>query len=145
MTFVKQPATPDGQFVVDAERSIKARVLLPYKSVADDEIAHMLEVTHANWMLMTPIKGRSFDITRRLIQVGEDDWVPEIIRGPNARIELEFASQLGLVSEPDEDGVYVTPSNEDALPRDIAGIIAQAASTLWATPHFEMNSGWNAS
>lgn len=145
MTFVEQPTTPDGRLVVDAERGIKARVLRPYKSVADDEIAHMLQVTHANWMLMTPVKGRYFDITRRMIQVGEDDWVLETIRGPNARIELEFASQIGLVSEPDERGAYVNPSDEEVLPHDIVEIIAQAASTLWATPYFEMNSGWNAS
>lgn len=147
MMFADQPMTDDGSLVINAERNIKARFGAPYKSVSfeSDEIAQFIIVTHPDWMLMTPVSGRYVDMIKRLVQVGDDNWVPETVRGPNARIELAFASQFGMVSEADENGIYVMPAERDIVPHDIANIVADAARGLWKTQHFELNSGWNAS
>lgn len=142
--FVEQPVTADGAFVVDAERSIKARVQLPYKNIKDeDEIAHLISVTHPKWELLTPIDGRYFGFKREMVPLGRDEWKMEVTCEPDARIELAFGRLIGMVSEPDEDGIFILPADEEILPSDIAQIVADAACALWKTRHFNRNSGWN--
>ncbi len=144
MTFKEQPSTPNGTFVIDEERNLKARLTIDFNQVSKPQIAKMMELTSNEWELVTPIVGRYHDMKFEVVQVAEDEWEPRTILGPEAKVELEFGSLIGIVSLKGPDGLYLDPGDETDLPKDIGLIISEAAQALWGTKHFSMNSGWNA-